>query len=191
MNIELTHSFKRKAHDLDGLLDRCNKMSTYRNRLNKQAALHPDRYDPNKYKGDGLELFAEALIRLSPCDNRIGIGNYEVIPRNRDRGVDGVGIGANGKPATVQVKYYSNTKKQLTTNEDRLSNFVSCSQNRYGVDINDDKNMLVVTTANSLNPFTDTEMLHGKVRCLGWNQLRQLVDNNQLFWDAFRNLCGV
>lgn len=190
MNIELTHRFKLTAHDLAGLLDGCNKLSTFCSRLEKQAALYPDRYDPEKYKGDGFELFAEALIKLAPYDNRIGIGNYRVV-EGLDVGVDGTGIGANGKPATVQVKYRGYGKSLLTANNDHLSNFVNASFIHEGVDVNDTMNMLVITTAEGLHFFTDQEMFDGKVRCLGREQLRELVDNNQLFWDRFRELCGV
>ena len=191
MNIELTHHFKLTAHDLDSLLKDCNKLNTFCNRLEKQSILHPNRYDPDKYKGDGLELFTEALIKLAPYDNRIGVGNYRIVEENNDTGVDGSGIGANGKPATVQVKYRSNSRQQLTANKDHLSNFVSSSIIHENVDPNDNKNMLIITTAESLHHYTDEEMYSGKVRCIGRQQLRELVDNNQLFWDRFRELCKV
>jgi hypothetical protein len=172
-------------------LDGCNKVSTFVSRLNKQSNQYPDRYSPEKYRGDGLELFAEALLKLHPVDNRLGIGSYEPLAKDDvDTGVDGTGVGINGKPATVQVKYRSDNRLQLTANEDHLTNFAFASQNKYGVDINDVNNMLVITTAESLNSFTNGEMLLGKVRCVGYKQLRELVDNNVLFWDSFRKLCS-
>ena len=189
MNITLTHRFRLTAHDLHELLEDCYKLSTFCTRLEKQAALFPDRYDPDKYKGDGLELFTEALIKLSPVDNRIGVGNYRVV-EGQDTGVDGSGTGANGKPATVQVKYRSNGQAVLTANKDHLSNFVMSSILHEKVDPNDTMNMLIVTTAEGLHHFTDAEMFDKKVRCLGREQLRELVDNNQLFWDQFRQLCN-
>lgn len=195
MNIKLTHSFLLKCHNLTELLSGCNKMSTFCSRLEKQAAMHPNRYDPEKYKGDGLELFVEALIKLSPVDNRIGIGEYKIV-EGQDVGVDGSGIGANGKPATVQVKYRGNNDSVLTANNDHLSNFTSASMLHYDVDPKDVNNMLIITTAKGLHFFTDQEMYAGKVRCIGiggsGNEgLRELVDNNLLFWNAFRELCGV
>ena len=190
MEIKLTHRFLKQAHDISGLLKDCNKISTFCTRLEKQSTLFPDRYDPEKYKGDGLELFTEALIKLSPIDNRIGITNYSVT-EGTDVGVDGRGIGANGKPATVQVKYRGYGKTMLTANNDHLSNFVSASMIHEGVDPKDDNNMLIITTAEGLHFFTDQEMFKGKVRCLGREQLRILIDNNPMFWDKFRELCGV
>lgn len=190
MEIKLKHSFIWKAHDVHGLLTDCNKLNTFTNRLEKQSLLYPDRYDPDKYKGDGFELFVEALIKLSPIDNRIGIGNYEVIQEGNDTGVDGYGIGIDGKKASVQVKFRSDNTENLTANKDHLSNFVMTSIFE-GVDKDSKNNMLIITTANGLHHYTDNEMFRNKVRCLGYNELRALVDNNVLFWDKFRNLLGI
>ncbi|MFW6311260.1 MAG: hypothetical protein ACOC1K_03390 [Nanoarchaeota archaeon] len=188
MEIILKHSFLHRCHNLDELLDNTNKLSTFINKLEKQSQKFPNRYDPDKYKGDGFELFVEALIKLSPVDNRIGIANYNPIKENEDIGVDGIGIGVDGNPATVQIKYRNNNRIRLSTNLDHLSNFTSASIMKYGVNPNTKNNLLIITTAEGLHHFTDKEMFLGKVRCLGYNQLRELVDNNILFWNAFREL---
>lgn len=190
MNIKLTHQFINRCHNLNDLLFDCQKLSTYCNRLEKQSIIYPDRYDPNKYKGDGFELFVEALIKLSPIDNRIGISDYRVGDENTDTGVDGYGIGIDGKVATVQVKYRSNNEQQLSTNKDHLSNFVMTSLFE-GVDKNTKTNMLIITTADGLHHFTDNEMFKNKVRCIGYKQLRELVDNNINFWNSFRELLNI
>lgn len=195
MSIQLEHKFLHQCHDLRELLEGCNKMSTFCRRLNQQSELYPDRYDPQDYKGDGFELFVEALIKLSPVDNRIGIQYYQCI-NGQDIGVDGYGIGFDGKPATVQVKYRSNNTSLLTANEDHLSNFVSSSIRSakfggYGVDPETETNMLIITTADGLHFFTDVEMYGGQVRCIGFETLREMVDNNSAFWDNFRELCGM
>lgn len=190
MNITLTHRFLYTAHSLTELLTGCTKLSTFCSRLEKQAVLYPNRYNPDKYKGDGFELFAEALIKLSPVDSRIGISNYIVI-EGQDVGVDGTGIGNNGKTATVQVKYRGHGKLSLTAVKDNLNGFVMASLLHNKVDPNDKHNMLVITTAAGLHHFTDREMFLGQVRCLGYDELRTMVDNNNLFWSAFRALCGV
>ena len=187
MEIKLNHIFITRAHDLHGLLVNCNKLSTFCTRLEKQSLLYPNRYNADKYKGDGFELFVEALIKLSPVDNRIGISNYEPGDENNDKGIDGYGIGIDGKIATVQVKYRSNNTQLLTTNNDHLSNFVMSSLFE-GVDKDTKTNMLIITTADGLHHYTDNEMFLNKVRCIGYQQLRELVDNNILFWDNFRKL---
>jgi len=185
MNIELLHTFKYKCHDLKALLSGVKKLSTFCNRLKKQSELFPNRYDPDKYKGDGFELFAEFLIKSSPVDNRIGISNYSVILEG-DVGVDGVGIGTNSEVATVQVKFRADSTHELTANKDHLSNFTSASMMHYKVNPESNKNMLIVTNAKGLHHFTDNEMFGNKVRCLGYEELRILVDNNLTFWNLFR-----
>ena len=121
---------------------------------------------------------------MFPVDARLGVSDYQLVQEG-DVGVDGVGIGTNGKPATVQVKYRA-ANHDLTANNDHLSNFTSASLMHYNVDPTDDNNMLVITTAKGLHHFTDNEMFLNKVRCVGYEQLRQIVDNNIPFWDAFR-----
>lgn len=189
MNIELNHNFIKRSHDLNGLLKDCYKLSTFCTRLEKQSLLYPDRYDPDKYKGDGFELFVEALIKLSPVDNRIGITDYK-IQEGLDTGIDGYGIGIDGKIATVQVKYRSDNTQVLTANKDHLSNFVMSSLFE-GVDKDTKTNLLIVTTADGLHHFTDNEMFLNRVRCIGYKQLRELVDNNINFWNKFRELLNI
>jgi hypothetical protein len=209
-NSKLQHRFRASCVDLRSLLDGCYSIDDFCKRLVKQsediAAQKISRmaklklskeeqveliesFESEKYvyRGDGLEYFTEALIKLMGTHPHIGISEYttKVGP---DIGVDGVGIGANGYPATVQVKFRSNKMKRLTANDDHLTNFLGASQNVYGVRIDDKKNMIIVTTAPGLNFFTDEKMLHNKVRCLGINELAKLVDNNGAFWDSFRQL---
>ena len=187
MKIKLKHNFINRAHDLKELIDNCYKLSTFCNRLEKQSLLYPNRYDPDKYKGDGFELLVEALIKLSPIDNRIGIGNYEPIQAD-DTGVDGIGIGIDNEIATVQIKYRSNSQQKLTANKDHLSNFVMTSLMKYKVNSDTKTNMLIITTADGLHHFTDNEMFLNQVRCIGYKQLRELLDNNKLFWNNFKKL---
>jgi hypothetical protein len=187
MEIKLVHPFLKNCHNINSLLEKTHKIATYCSKLEKQSILWPNRYEPDKYKGDGLELFAEALIKLSPFDNRVAIGNYVPVISD-DTGVDGTGIGIDGDPATVQVKFRANTMTLLTANEDHLSNFVTASLIKYGVDPKTKTNMLIITTAEGLHYFTNNDMFQKKVRCLGYQQLRELVDNNLLFWNAFREL---
>jgi hypothetical protein len=187
MEIKLEHHFLKTCHDIKELLQNVKKLNTFISRLERQSQLFPNRYDPDKYKGDGFEFFTEALLKLSPVDNRIAIGNYHP-ELGDDTGVDGYGIGIDGKPATVQVKFRSNADQQLTANQDHLSNFGFASQNRYGVDVNSTTNMLIVTSASGLHYFTEEHMLLNKVRVLGRETLRDLVDNNELFWNNFRKI---
>lgn len=187
--IELTHTFLLTCHDLTELTDNCYKLSTYCNRLVKQSEKYPDRYDPLKYRGDGFELFVEAFIKLNSANNAIGIYDYQNSETDAP-GVDGFGKGSNGKPATVQCKFVSDSSKLLTANDGKsnLAGFVTSSLLFYKVDVEDRHNMLIVTTAKGLHHYTDAQMFDKKVRCLGYDELRMLVDNNFAFWDQFREL---
>jgi hypothetical protein len=200
MEIKLIHPFLWNCHKIqkennivdgiDEILKETKKLSTFNRKLVNQSSLYPNRYNPDNYKGDGFELFVEALIKLSPMDNRIGIGKYEPVT-DGDTGVDGFGIGIDLKPATVQVKYRSNNSQLLNSNEDHLSNFITASILRYKIDPSSKTNMLIITTAKGLHYFTDNEMFQNKVRCIGYEDLRDMVDNNLLFWDSFRNLVTI
>ena len=189
INIELTHPFLYTCHDLQGLLLDCNKLSTFSSRLVKQSELFPDRFNPFKYRGDGFELFCEALLKLGSADNRLGIYDYQNCEVDAP-GVDGFGIGSNGKPATVQCKFVSKTDTYLTatSGKENLSNFVNQSLLKFNVDKDDTNNMLVLTTSMGLHHYTDTVMFDKKVRCINNHYLRELVDNNYAFWNQFRKL---
>jgi hypothetical protein len=50
--MKTTHGFTYRAHDLKGLFQGTNKLSTFMTKLEKQSTLDPLRYDPLKYKGD-------------------------------------------------------------------------------------------------------------------------------------------
>ncbi len=183
METKLTHPFLFLCTNRQELLDDCHLLNTFLSRLEKQAKAAIDK---EKYKGDGFELFCEALIRLSPVDKRIAIRDYKIIT-NGDTGVDGHGIGINNRPATVQCKFRQ-ANWILTANNDHLSNFVMSSNNKFGVQTTDKDNMLIITSGKALHHHTNIEMFDEKVRCLNRDNLRQLVDENMLFWEMFRNL---
>ena len=184
--IKLIHPFVHRCHNMDDLLKGCKKVSTFCTRLEKQSQLFPNRYDPNDYKGDGLEFLVEALLKLNPTDNRIAIGSYEPV-LSGDTGVDGLGKGIDGRPAAVQVKYRQ-SDWILTANGDHLSNFPNAAYMKYGVPIDSKKHLLIITTGKELHHYTRDEMFQGKVRCIGYETLRDLLDNNILFWDALKDL---
>ena len=203
MIVPLTHPFLWRCQNPSFLLDDCTKFNTFCSQLEKQAKIvfpqpkqETDEAKNNrmgllyKYKGDAFELFVEALIKLFPCDKRLAlIEDYQIIT-GQDVGVDGHGIcGYNHKPFTVQCKYRQHDYV-LTANNDHLTNFTSASMLHFGVDQNPDPtthkcNMLIVSSAESLNFFTDYEMFGQKVHALCRNDIRKLVDNNSTFWKFF------
>jgi hypothetical protein len=187
MKTTLQHNFITKAHDLKGLFEGVQKMSNFMRKLEAQAQLDPLRYDPFKYVGDGFEFFVELFLMLYSCDKRIGVSNYVPCQEN-DNGVDGTGINTKGEKSVVQVKYRTNTLGFLTANQDCLSNMFSDGMLAHGVvaDMQDPKNYrhFIFTTAEGLNFYTDIEMFKSKVKCIGYNDFRVLLDDNLVFWQT-------
>lgn len=192
MNVELKHPFKDILPDPNEFFESTNEygvintINMFCDRVKTGSEIHAENIDPDEYKGWALELFTEYLIKTNAADNRIGI--YDYVPINatdeKDYGVDGFGIGENGNPSTVQVKFRSGDYI-LTANDDHLSNFVMWSQNKFGVKIEDTKNMLIVTTAMKLDERIKDDMFMGKVRVLNREALREMLDNRPEWWIRF------
>ena len=193
--IALTHPFVQEIPDVDeffrsnneaGHINTINGFCERVKALSAKYAPVPDPEDKakSKYKGGAGEVLAEFLIKDMGHENRIGIFDYRPVNANDDTGVDGEGFGANGKPATVQVKFREGGWI-LRANEDHLSNFIAASQNKYHVCPEDDKNMLIITTGLKVDEFTMQEMLYGKVRCLNREALREMMDNRPNAWLRF------
>ena len=215
--MKITHGFGLRAHDLTALFNKTNKISTFMNKLEKQSLIDPIRYDSNKYKGDGFEFLVEILLKSHAYDNRLGITNYEPV-QSDDTGVDGVGFNLVSEKCVIQIKYKSNTDTYLTANTDHLSNMFSAAQTKYGISsINSEietlknnisligekkvqkrieelvkttkvKRHYVITTANGLHNYTDIEMYKSEVLCIGFEQLRAMLDNNLSFWNLCREI---
>lgn len=181
----LNHRFKDMC-DIHSLLDGCYKINTFCSRLEYQALINRNNYDPDKFKGDGLECLVEFLLKYMGNHTAINIQDYYVID-GLDTGVDGKGISTINKRAmTVQVKYRQ-ANHILTANNDHLTNFALASIIKYGVRDSDVDNMLIITTAGDIHHFTEDEMLYGRVKTINRNGLRELVDNKQGFWDEFKS----
>ena len=186
----MQHNFITKSHDIIGLYDGTNKMSTLMNKIEKQSLIDPSRYDPDKYKGDAFESFVEKFLHINNVDNRVGVYNYVPIQLD-DIGADGEGTNMKRERCVVQIKYRSKTDHLLTANEDHLSNLIVA-----GVDlgITTDKVDLsnfrhfVFTTAKGLHFHTNEQMFKGRVKCFGIEEFRKMVDNNTQFWNKCREV---
>ena len=191
MKIDITHNFKTKSHDLEGLFKGVKTLSHFMRNLEKQSLIDPDRYSTNKYLGDGFEFFIELLLKLHPTDNRLGVYNYSPILEN-DNGVDGIGININLESSVVQIKYRSNKKSMLTATNDHLANLFSDGMLTHNVTSDNDnpKNFrhFVFTTADGLHFYTDKEMFKHKVKTFGYKDIKNLVDKNLIFWDTLRTI---
>lgn len=191
--MEIKHGFGLRAHDLKGLFEKTNKVSTFINKLKKQSEIAPDRYDSDAYKGDGFEFLVEILLKSHAYDNRLGITSYVPVEED-DNGVDGIGINLSGDKCVVQVKFRTDTQSVLSANKDHLSNMISDGMIKHKVVIPEDNKKVprhyVITTANGLHHYTDNENFKGFVHCIGYEQLRVLLDNNLSFWNLCREIAN-
>ena len=189
--IQLQHTFQTKAHDLKALFEKTAKMSTFMRKLDQQAELDPDRYDRDKYVGDGFEFFVELFLKLNDPDNRIGVYNYEPTQEN-DNGVDGVGVNIKGDKSVVQIKYRGNVQSVLTATQDHLAHLISDGMLAHDVisDKVDVKNYrhFIFTTADGLHYYTDDEFFKSRVKCFAYSDFRSMLDNNIPFWDKAREI---
>jgi len=189
----MKHRFSVTCPDPKKLLTGVNKLSAFmRNveKLSEDPVWKLRNFSPDDYKGDALEAFVEVLITCSPIDKRINIIEYR--PHSdkldgRDMGIDGYGFSHNGNQHTVQIKYRSNVKKDLTANADNISNFVATSRTNPKY-LNAD--LTIFTTAKDLNQQVKENMYHNNVRVIGYKDLKTLVDQNLPFWNTFRTEMG-
>jgi len=185
MSIPLQHHFLTTAHDIVGLFTETQKVSTFCAKLEKQSIQNVLAYPAEKYIGDGFEFLVELLIKLSPTDNRLGIVSYEPVQANKDNGVDGYGVNLLGQKCAVQVKYRGNTSRVLTAGGDGLDSFMTEAMFK-GITPQISgpiKNHFIFTTAEGLHFYTQNEKFRGSIKCIGYNELRELLDNNVHFWN--------
>ena len=145
--------------------------------------------DANKVKGDLFEIFAECFFKILSADNRIGVYDYKPAPAIDDYGVDGLGQGMDEKPLTVQVKFRSDATTELTESDVKqfgLQSIVNCD-----VDKDTKTNMIVFTNARGLHWITETKVFSSRIRCLGYEKISTLVDNNTVFWKHVNDLVKI
>lgn len=182
--IKLEHQFAKICNCKKALLKDVTTLRKFMYNIEKCAEKEAIFYkDKDSFKGDAFECFVEFFNKLKEGQY---VYNYKLLDQaDRDTGVDALGTGKNGKPAAIQIKYRSNTEQLLTANDDHLSNFVMSAAYKYGVDVNDNKNLIIFTTAKDLHYFTKNEMFLNKVTCIGYDELSAIVDNDIMFWKEF------
>jgi hypothetical protein len=148
-------------------------------------------HDPyEKILGDGWEAFNEFFIRSLGMHRDIGIVDLRVCPPGTI-GVDFTGKGLNLNPATVQSKYKGKSKawdlELVEGQKMKLERFQNQSLNKFGVEVSDTHNMIVMTNAKDINYWTSDKLLFGKVRCIGRAKIEFLVNDNPAFWQSCRD----
>jgi len=188
----LEHHFKTTAHNLPSLFEGVSKFGTFLNRLDKQATLDVDRYDRDKYVGDGFEFFIEMFIKYFKNDNRIGIHEYHP-NQGVDMGVDGFGLNMSLEKCAIQVKYRSNNTQELSGHRDHLDSFVAeallngCVFGTETLKVGVIPTLYIFTSAKGLYWKTNDVKYQGKIKVIAYDDIRKMVDNNLGFWqDAYR-----
>lgn len=180
------------------ILKDVNKFGTLKTRIEKHGEMYAASLDHlnetekadayNCFVGDAFEIFCEYYMKTFNFDKDTGFSNYKpaqsLTEEQDDFGVDGYAIGANGNMATIQIKFRSDTTT-LLTDEASLRGFAWESINR-GVKLEDNSNMLVLTTAKGIHHATRDRLLWGKVMCIGYENFKQQLDGFVSFWDNFR-----
>lgn len=176
------------------LFDRMFETTSFKQLLRNMDTEMSTRYDlfkdtfQTKYNfiGDLFEIFAECFFTVLKSDNRVGIFGYEPTKKTDDNGVDGFGIGIDGKPATVQVKYRGNSVSELKERD--IKNFPFQSVKKYKVDIDTKTNMVIFTSSAGLNWYSESNVFDNSMRVINHEMISKLVDNNQCFWLAVKEL---
>jgi len=159
----------------------------------------------NEAIGDIFEaVFGEHFIhQFGPT---IGLWNYEIVTEN-EWGVDGKGVGNDGKPKTAQLKFRSEAFKILT-HRDGLDNFVEESIYKYGISPSAKNAMLIITNANKIlwkdvgirwnglvsyiTPNESWGLFHDKkyssVEAIRSLSIRQFVDSSLPYWNSLRTI---
>lgn len=216
MKIELCHPFWTNYPNARALYERTPKITGWISRVKRiaeQLEENPgtinftsEKTDPadvaNDFRGAAFESFGEVLIKTLGLMPLIGIADYEPVTSD-DYGVDGKGIGKNGKLLTVQFKFRSEYDTVLFGDKDHLNNFINASI-EMGVDIGDSNNMVIITTADEVFYKDMTVEWKNKVRYIAPNKswgcfrglkytpqdptnifcLKTLVDDNVPFWST-------
>jgi hypothetical protein len=139
-----------------------------------------------KFIGDLFEIFAEAFFIQFQSDNRVGVFDYKPVGSADDNGVDGFGKNIEGAPCTIQIKYRGNPTYLLKERD--IKQFAYQSIINYGIDWKRSDNMIVFTNCVGLHWYTDSNVFDKRMRVINGEMISKLIDNNEGFWQTFKNL---
>ncbi len=192
----MKHSFQYNSHDLLELFEDTTKFSGkggWKSKMEKQSTQNENKYPRLNYVGDAFEFFVELMFEvLGPIREWGGIHDYEPTQDN-DNGVDAICKNWDGKQSVVQVKYKKDSRRLLTANNDHLGNMVKEATLKYRIQPHDSNKKetskyFVITTGKSLHYYTNDEFFLNNVKCIGWEELCNMLDNNKGFWKKSENI---
>ncbi len=186
----IKHSFQYNAHNLQELFEGTTRFSGrggWKSKMEAQSTLDENKYPRLNYVGDAFEFFIEIMFEvLGPIREWGGIHEYEPQQEN-DNGVDAICKNWDGELSVVQVKYKRDSERLLTANEDHLGNMVKEATLKYRITPHKPNNKettkyFVITTGKSLHHYTDDEFFLNNVKCIGWDDICNMLDKNKGFW---------
>lgn len=153
------------------LFDGVLKVNTLFNRIDKISENYTNYgyNDSNKMKGDLFEIFGELYLNILGSYPSVGVYNFTPVDSVHDNGVDGYGLGIDGKPLTIQFKFRSNATDELIAEE--LKQFGFQSIVNFNVDKDTKTNMVLFTCGKGLHYHTDNEVFSNRIRTIGIKQL--------------------
>ena len=180
------------------LLDGVSKVNTFINRIDKLSTAYltygySDKKTANgietgdnKMKGDIFEIFAESFLKIAGTHPTIGVYGYKPIHSTEDNGVDGIGLGIDGKPLTVQVKFRSDSTMELIAED--LKQFGFQSIVNYDVDKTTKTNMVLFTCGKGMHWHTEHDVFLDRIRTIGIDILEYTTNNNIPFWKSLADM---
>ncbi|AOV62244.1 hypothetical protein S420910_054 [Synechococcus phage S-CAM7] len=182
--MKLNHKFNKRAKVEDRIiLSKSGTLSKFTKNLQTIAGYqNPDRYDPDKYKGDAFEWFAEYFFKVFSCDKMfLYITDYEP-NQGSDYGVDGLGkyVLDTLKQVALQVKFKSNQSSTLSAKNDSLSNFGVHAYTKHGIEIKSEY-IVIFTNCSGIEQST-YKIYCDQIRCIDKEIISRYVDNNESFW---------
>lgn len=143
---------------------------------------------PKTVLGDGWESFHEIFVRTFGLHPNVNFVKVSVCKAGQI-GVDFEGEDLKGNKATGQSKFVSRSNVHTPLEENdkmKLERCLIASQNDFSVDVNHYNNIHVFTNAIGIGDFTAKTLLKDKVTCINRAKIKELTDNNPIFWDNAR-----
>lgn len=192
----MKHSFQYTSHNLQELFEGTTRFSGrggWKSKMEAQSLFDENKYPRLNYVGDAFEFFVELMFEvLGPIREWGGIHEYEPQQEN-DNGVDATCKNWDGELSVVQIKYKRDSGRLLSSNQDHLGNLLVQSQLQYRITPHDPNKKettkyFVITTGKSLHHYTDNEFFLNHVKCIGWDDLCNMLDKNKGFWEKAREI---
>ena len=189
-NKKITHTFKYTSHNLIELFDGTTKFSGkggWKSKMEAQSILNENKYPRLNYVGDAFEFFVELMFKVIGPTRELG-GIHEYLPQQEnDNGIDALCKNWDGADSVVQIKYKRDSERLLTASSDHLAHLITQATIKHDIkahkpDKKETTKYFVITTGKSLHHYTDNEFFLKMVKCIGWDELCELLDGNKGFW---------